>query len=239
MAADPIADRVAAEYVERLRSFGTGAAARYVAEVAGLTVVSVGVDEPWGIQVIAMVDEVDPAAVDAAVAWCRDQEREPQVVVRARDANRLSRYRVVDELPALVAAAEGSQDVLDVETSDDLDGFRDVYGSSFEMRTGLAAKLVVATDLVRHPHLMGRVDGRAVACAQVRPGAEMAYVNGVGVLPAHRRRGYGAAMLAACREEAAARGCGLVWLNASPTSVGFYEAIGFELVDTHLALAAS
>ena len=31
----------------------------------------------------------------------------------------------------------------------------------------------------------------------------------------------------------------LVWLNASASSVGFYEAIGFELVDTHLALAAS
>jgi GNAT superfamily N-acetyltransferase len=234
-----LAERVAGEYVERLRSFGDRAPGRFVAEVAGLTVVSVGVDEPWGLQVMAMVGDVDPAAVDVAVAWCRDQEREPQVVVRERDAGRLPSYRVVDELPALVAAAEGSQDVLDVEASDDVDEFRDVYGSSFEMRPGLAESLVVAADLAVHPHLIGRLDGNAVACAQVRPGVDMAYVNGVGVLPAQRGRGYGAAMLAACRVEAAARGCELVWLNASPTSVGFYEAIGFELVDTHVALAAS
>jgi GNAT superfamily N-acetyltransferase len=151
----------------------------------------------------------------------------------------LTAYRVVDELPALVTPAGGSQSVLDVEVARDLDEFRDIYGSSFEMRPGLADALVVTADLEMHPHLIGRVGGVGVACAQVRPGADMAYVNGVGVLPSQRGRGYGKAMLAACGVEAAARGCELAWLNASPRSVGFYEAIGFELVDTHLALAAS
>jgi len=239
VAAVDVADRVAADFGARLRSFGDRAQGRFVAQVSGLTVVSVGVEESWGLQVIAMTEAVDPVAVDEAVAWCRDQGREPVVMVRARDAGRLATYRVVDELPALVAAAGGSQSVLDVEAAEDLEEFRAVYGSSFEMRPGLAALLVVAADLAAHPHLLGRVAGRTVACAQVRPGTQMAYVNGVGVLPADRGRGYGEAMLAACRAEAAAQGCDLVWLNASPRSIGFYEAIGFELVDTHLALAAS
>ena len=234
-----LAERVASEYVERLRSFGDRAPGRFVAEVAGLTVVSLGVPEPWGLQVVAMADIVDPHAVDAAVSWCREQEREPQVVVRERAASRLTAYAVVDELPALVAPAGGSQSVLEVGPARDVGEFREIYGSSFGMRPGLAESLVVAADLEVHPHLIGRVDGVAVACAQVRPGTDMAYVNGVGVLPSARGRGYGAAMLAACRGEAATRGRDLVWLNASPTSVGFYEAIGFELVDTHLALAAS
>lgn len=234
-----LADRVAADYVGRLRSFGDRAPGRFVAEVAGLTIVSVGVDEAWGLQVIAMVGPVEPAAVDEAVAWCRDLGRDCVVMVREREAALLTSYRVVDELPAMVAPAGGSQSLLDVEVASDVDAFREIYESSFGMRTGLAAQLVVAADLGVHPHLLGRVDGRVVACAQVRPGLEMAYANGVGVLPTERGRGYGLAMMTACRAEAAARSCELLWLNASPTSVGFYEAIGFELVDTHLALAAS
>jgi GNAT superfamily N-acetyltransferase len=185
-----------------------------------------------------MTDVVAPDSVAAAVAWCREQGREPQVVVREGSAGRLPVYRVVDELPVLVTPAGGSQSVLDIEAAGDVEEFRAIYRSSFEMRPGLAEALVVAADLDVHPHLLGRVGGLAVACAQVRPGVDMAYVNGVGVVPTRRGRGYGAAMLAACGVEAAARGCELVWLNASPRSVGFYEAIGFELVDTYLALAA-
>lgn len=233
-----LAERVAADYVRQMWSFGSGAAGRAASEVAGLTVVSLGVDEPWGLQVVATVG-FDPSAVAVAVEWCRDRRREPQVIVRERDAARLTSYRVVDELPALVAPAGGSQAILDVEVARDVEEFRAVYGSSFEMPPGLADALVTAADLDLHPHLIGRADGLAVACAQVRPGAGMAYVNGVGVLRSHRGRGYGAATIEACRAEAAIRGSDLVWLNASPASVGFYETIGFELVDTHLALAAS
>ena len=233
-----LAERVAADYVRQLRSFGSGAAGREVDEVAGLTVVSLGVDEPWGLQVVATVG-FDPAAVAGAVEWCRDHGREPQVVVRAKDAERLATYRVVDELPALVAGGGGSQAVLDVTATDDVAEFREVYAASFGMSPALAAALVAPADLPAHAHLLGRVGRRPVACAQIRPGPELAYVNGVGVLPSERGRGYGAAMMAACRVEATAQGCGLVWLNASLASLAFYEAIGFELVDTHLALAAS
>lgn len=234
-----LADRVAADYDARLRSFGDRAPGRFVAEVAGLTVVGFGVDEPWGTQVSTIGTPVDPDAVETAVEWCRRRGREPWVMARAADRGALAAYDVVDELPALVAPADGEQSVLDIEVSEDLDEFRRVYAASFGMTSELVSHLVVADDLTAHPHLLGRADGTAVACAQLRTGRDLAYASGVGVLPSFRGAGYGAAMMLACRVETAARGCEALWLNASPRSVGFYEAIGFELVDTHLALAAS
>ena len=54
-----------------------------------------------------------------------------------------------------------------------------------------------------------------------------------------QRRGYGVTMLDAGRVVAADHGCDLVWLNATAASRRFYERIGFELVDTHVALAGS
>jgi ribosomal protein S18 acetylase RimI-like enzyme len=147
---------------------------------------------------------------------------------------------VVEELPVLVAAtAAGRQDSLAVGRATDVEEFRQVYARSFGMPADLAAGLVLPTDLQRHPHLLGRVEDRPVACAQLRVGADLGYVNGVGVVPSERGRGLGAAMMTACAAAAAELGCELIWLHASGASLGFYEAIGFELVDTHLALAAS
>ncbi|HET6818140.1 MAG TPA: GNAT family N-acetyltransferase [Mycobacteriales bacterium] len=234
-----LAERLAADYCDWLRAYGERAEGRFAVQVAGLTLVSLGVDEPWGLQLLAMPSPPDARAVPEAVAWCRGElRREPSVMVRAADRASLSTYRVVDEMPALVAPSGGDQHVLEIEVTDDADEFRDLYAATFEMPREPSAALVVGADVGPHRHLVGRVGGRAVACAQVRPGPELAYVNGVGVLPAERGHGYGAAMMTACRVEARVHGCELVWLNASPTSVGFYEAIGFELVDTHVALAA-
>jgi GNAT superfamily N-acetyltransferase len=234
-----LADRVAGDYADRLRSFGERAPWRSTAEVEGLTVVSLGVDEPWGTQVVAIgPPAVDALAVAAAVAWCRARGSEPQVMVRARDRDTLPTYAVADELVALTAPADATQERLEVSPAWDLAEFRWVYSASFGMRPGLAESLVVAADLEAVPHLLGRVDGRAVACAQVRAGHDLAYVSAVGVLPAYRSRGYGAAMLAACRAHAGGLGCELVWLNAAPRTAPFYEGIGFDAVDTHVALTS-
>src|SRR4051794_27839939 len=233
------ADRVAADYDDRLSSYGDRAPGRYVAEVAGLVVVSLGVEAPWGVQVVATDARPDPIRVAAAVAWCRERGSDPQVRVRGRDREALATYRVVEELAALAALAGAEQDLLDVSRADDVEMFRALYAESFGMPPGLAQQLVVAADLDALPHMVGRVGGQPVVCAQVRAGRDLAYVGGVGVLPAHRRRGYGAAMLAACRQQAAALGCKTVWLNAEMRTAPFYEATGFEVVDTHLALAAS
>jgi ribosomal protein S18 acetylase RimI-like enzyme len=232
-----VADLVAADYADRLRTFGARAPERFVAEVAGLVVVGLGVAEPWGVQVAALDPDPDLAAVTAAVAWCRERGHDPQVVVRSRCRERFPDYAVVEELGALVAPAEAEQEMLAVETAGALEEFRAVYAAAFGMRPGVAEALVVEADLAAVPHLIGRVDGRAVACAQLRIGAGRGFISGVGVMPGVQRLGYGSAMLAACRHEAGRRGCDLVWLNAGPANVPFYVGIGFALVDTHLALS--
>lgn len=237
-----VAQLVAADYGDRLRSFGRRAPARFIHEVAGLTVVGVGVEEPWGVQIIAMPDRPDPAEVAAAIEWCRIEGHQPQVVVRAADRDLLPECAVADELPALVAPTAGvTQDTLTVSQATDVELFRAVYRESFAMRPGLVEALVVPADLAAEEvtHLLGWVDGRAVACAQLRHGAGRAHVSGLGVVPEQQRRGYGAAMLAAARHEALALGCELVWLNAAPGTVAFYEAIGFTQVDTYIALACT
>ena len=233
-----VADLLAADYAERLRSYGTRAPGRFVELVAGLVVVGLGVPEPWGVQVAVLVPDPDPVDVASAVAWCRERDRDPQVVVRARCRDRFPDYAVVEELGALVASAEAEQDVLAIELATDVAEFRAVYGGSFGMRPGVAEGLVVEADLEAVPHLLGRVDGRAVACAQLRIGDGRGFVSGVGVLPDVQGRGCGSAMLAACRDEAGRRGCDLVWLTAGPANVPFYVSIGFELVDVHVALSA-
>ena len=232
-----VADLVAVAYGDRLRSSGERAPGRFVQEVAGLLVVSLGVDEPWGLQVAALAPDPQPAAVDEAVAWCRAQGREPQVVVRKRSRELFPAFTVDDELGALVAPAEGAQSLVEVELARDVVEFRAVYASSFGMPHQLVDALVVEADLHAVPHLLGRVDGQAVACAQLRIGDRSGYVSGVGVVPEQQGRGFGSAMLAASREEAGRRGCDFVWLNAGPHNVPFYEGIGFELVDTHVALS--
>lgn len=197
---------------------------------------SLGVDEPWGLQVAALFPDPDPAAVDEAIAWCRSRGRDPQVVVRARCRDRFAAFAVADELGALVAPAQGTQTLLEIGQARDLAEFRAVYADSFGMTQAVVDALVVAADLVAVPHLLGRVAGHAVACAQLRIGDRAGYISGVGVVPESQGRGYGSAMLAASRDEAHRRGCDLVWLNAGPHNVPFYERIGFELVDTHVAL---
>ena len=233
-----VADLVAADYAERLRSFGDRAPGRFVEEVAGLTVVGLGVAEPWGVQVSALDPDPEPADVATAVAWCRDRGRNPQVVVRARCRDKFPDFTVVEELGALVATAAAEQDVLAIELASDVAEFRAIYAGAFDMRPGVAEGLVVEADLDAVPHLLGRVDGRGVACAQVRLGGGRGFISGVGVLPELQGRGYGSAMLAAGRDEAGRRGCDLVWLNAGPANVPFYVGIGFELVDIHVLLAA-
>ena len=139
----------------------------------------------------------------------------------------------------LVAPTDGAaQDLLAVSVATEVEAFRAVYRDSFGMTSELVDALVVPADLdaAEVTHLLGAVAGRAVACAQLRHGSGRAHVGGLGVLPDVRRRGYGMAMLDACRQEADARGCGLVWLNGATGTVPFYERVGFKLVDTYSAL---
>jgi N-acetylglutamate synthase-like GNAT family acetyltransferase len=107
------------------------------------------------------------------------------------------------------------------------------------MRPGMADALVDPADLEAPDdvHLIARVDeGEAVGCALLRSASGLGYVSAVGVVPEHRGRGIGTTLLDACAARATADGCHAVWLHASASSHAFYAGLGYELVDTHVAL---
>jgi GNAT superfamily N-acetyltransferase len=70
---------------------------------------------------------------------------------------------------------------------------------------------------------------RAVGMARVlSDGASDAYIQDVVVLPSHRRRGIGAALVAFLRDWCAGRGIGWVGLVAEPGTTEFYGRLGFD-----------
>jgi GNAT superfamily N-acetyltransferase len=54
----------------------------------------------------------------------------------------------------------------------------------------------------------------------------------VGTLPAHQRKGYGAAVTARIVADGLAGGAGWAWLQSSPSGLPVYERLGFRTVDT-------
>ena len=65
-----------------------------------------------------------------------------------------------------------------------------------------------------------------------RPGgpADGWRIRGTATEPDVRGAGYGAALVAACVEHAAASGGGELWCNARMGAVGFYRRLGFDVV---------
>jgi GNAT superfamily N-acetyltransferase len=94
-------------------------------------------------------------------------------------------------------------------------------------------------------------EGRVVGCVTFFPdsalpeswqegGEANAYrFRGMGTAPDVRGRGYGAALLAAGIEEAAARGAEVVWCNGRVSARGFYERAGFTAVGEEFVLEPS
>jgi ribosomal protein S18 acetylase RimI-like enzyme len=74
-------------------------------------------------------------------------------------------------------------------------------------------------------------EGEAVAVGSHQPVGAVTEVAGVGVLPAYRRRGIGAALTSFLMEDAAARGVETVFLSAGDATIGrVYERLGFHTV---------
>jgi ribosomal protein S18 acetylase RimI-like enzyme len=243
------ADRLAAAYADVLRVHAARAPGRFSMEVDGLAVVSLGLPERWSNAVLALTARPHPHAVAKALGALAARGLDGQVFIRERDVDALADLSRIDALPVFAISAAGLHglgsgvrvqgepfDVVPAESAADFTG---VYGSAFDMRPGLAEALVADADIAAPGlvHLLGRVAGEIVACALLRPSGGLGYVSAVGVLPAWRGRGIGTAMLATCADRSAAAGCDVLWLHAAAGSAAFYEGIGFELVDTHVALA--
>ena len=77
-------------------------------------------------------------------------------------------------------------------------------------------------------HLLGRVDGEAVAVAAVFHGRRAGEVQHVVTARSHRRRGLGAAITRAAMALLRRRGHSRAVLTASPDGFGVYSRLGFE-----------
>ena len=79
--------------------------------------------------------------------------------------------------------------------------------------------------------LIGRLDGRAVACGALRPaGPGTGEVKRMFVRPEHRRQGFSRAILGAIEERARDRGYGTIRLETGvdqPAAIALYQSAGY------------
>jgi GNAT superfamily N-acetyltransferase len=78
-------------------------------------------------------------------------------------------------------------------------------------------------------------DGELIGVASVMRGpmsgrapCEAWQLRGMAIQPEHRRRGRGAALVRACIDYIARKGCEILWCRARTPAVPFYRALGFE-----------
>jgi ribosomal protein S18 acetylase RimI-like enzyme len=86
--------------------------------------------------------------------------------------------------------------------------------------------------------LVGYVDGKPAAAADVFVVGPIAGITGVATVPAYRRRGLGTALTWEAIREGAARGCTCATLAALGASFDLYRKLGFLHVCNHRAYAA-
>jgi N-acetylglutamate synthase len=79
---------------------------------------------------------------------------------------------------------------------------------------------------------LGIVDGTPVATSIGVTVGESVGVFGVGTLPAHRRRGYGAALTARAVSDGFRTGARWAWLSSSEAGFGVYRSLGFETIES-------
>ena len=106
--------------------------------------------------------------------------------------------------------------------------------------TILAATGIPAVGLERpgHCYLIANVGGRLVGVAAVETRIDVAVLGALAVVPAMRRCGIGAALLAAARRAAHTRGARELYAVAPPEAGVFFQRNGFAPVATTPAIAA-
>lgn len=211
-----------------------------VAEVvAGIPCVSYPIRQPWATQAKVM-DVPGPPALAAATGWLAAHAKEWTVTIRAAHAGEAV-FRGLEpslELPCLTLAADPEPvpavEGLTIGPARDPAEFLEVYGQEL-------APLVTEQALAHKgsSYLVGRIDGRPVACGMVRMAAGTAYISAITVPPAHRGRGIGTAISAAAVEAAKRQSPSLVWLSAVRELHPLYVRLGFRVADVHLQLSGT
>lgn len=233
---------------------GTGPSYRQTRRFGDVTVSDMAVPHPWGLNAVVGPGLPADADLDDAVAWLRAHDQGPgwrvSVPPDLQDAVAvLGHLAVVDSLPlyampAASAAAWPSPTArgVTIVRSDDVDEVRAAYGGWMDDRP--LADLLVSIEDVRHPRrafLVARADGLPVGCALVWWVAGTGYLSGIGVLPAHRRRGIGRALTTEAARVAAAEAPhgttpDVIWMGATADGAALYTRMGFTHIDDEVRL---
>ncbi len=115
----------------------------------------------------------------------------------------------------------------------DLEAFLRVFAATFKIDEALLPRLVtirmgLPTNRESSIALLGRLDGRPVASAEVFASAGVAGLYSVGTLPAVRGQGLGRAMTVAALGEARDRGYRVGVLQGTEMGVPVYRRLGFR-----------
>ena len=226
----------------------SGAEHRALEPFGSVLASDLGVDTPWSVQISLAGPALMhgpalpvPAELAAAQAWAVERSAGrgyllglPSQVSDRFDpaAHDLEAY---DELPVLAlgrAAAAGLEPSvvagLEIGPPQDLAELCAAYGGWME-DDALAAGLVVESDLgrPRRRFLVGRASGNVVGCAMVWFAGGTAYLSGLGVVPAARGRGYGAALAVHAAVAGTAAPVDTVWMYATDAGERLYRRVGF------------
>ncbi len=120
-----------------------------------------------------------------------------------------------------------------VESRGDLEAFLRVFATTFEIDEALLPRLAdirmgMPPDRERSVALLGRLDGRAVASAELFASAGVAGLYSVGTLAAVRGKGLGRAMTIAALQEGRDRGYRGGVLQGTAMGVPVYQRLGFR-----------
>ncbi len=116
----------------------------------------------------------------------------------------------------------------------DLETFTRIFAATFQIDGALVPRLVDIRMGMPPDHregsvaLVGRLDGQAVASAELFVSAGVAGLYSVGTLPAARGRGLGRTMTAAALREGRRRGYRIGALQGTEMGVPVYRSLGFR-----------
>jgi ribosomal protein S18 acetylase RimI-like enzyme len=108
---------------------------------------------------------------------------------------------------------------------------RAIFGLPPAEADGRAAALRVTLEAATQRAYLIRVGGEPVAAARLVPAEGAAALHGIGVVEAHRRKGYGTLATTIATRAALATGHRLVWLSVASDNapaLAMYEGLGFR-----------
>jgi ribosomal protein S18 acetylase RimI-like enzyme len=221
------------------------------------------VPHPWSVSLHLPYPRPDDAPgglsderLDAGLDWCASTSagRGWSTHVSSRDSASTHRLTsrgltALDALPVLALPAEVVADLrasppegIALDLSPSRADVVAAYGAWMQ-DVPLAAQLVRPGDVADRARrfVVALSDDQPVGCALIWLAAGTVAVSGLGVAPAWRGRGVGAALVATASRLGlqADPTADVVWMHATDEGAGLYRRLGFTLVDEHLCIGAA